>query len=117
MNKVIIIGGGFGGIGGQNPAGWGGVYPANFSASNMSLSSFDLGSGGGAGYASHYRGFPIVGGHSWGCSSGGNGGGTPDLTSGTANTGSGGGGGTNNATAGGNGGSGLVIVRYLKTAV
>ena len=49
----------------------------------------------------------------------GSGGGTAgnSSTNATANTGSGGGGSSQNAATGGNGGSGVTIVRYLKTAV
>lgn len=67
-------GGGFGGVGGNDPTGWGIAYPNPFNALTMTATTFDFGSGGGASYGSVFHG-GLAQDHDWSCISGGNGGG------------------------------------------
>jgi len=74
-------------------------------ATSTGVSGFYAGGGGGTNNGAR------------GSGGGGRGGLIVEEHNGTANTGSGGGGGAHTSTDSGNGGNGIVIVRYLKTAV
>jgi hypothetical protein len=115
-------GGGAGAVGNRPTSiggpGNGGAGGAGVAVSISGSSVTYAGGGGGGGYGDSGNVSPVGG--AGGAGGGGNGGKNSDATSGAANTGSGGGGmGTQTPTVYNSaaGGSGIVIVRYLKSVV